>query len=52
MRNAIAIDQPAVAGKAIEHQSQSLVAFHIAWALEIFIEDSTHDIARRWDEAR
>jgi len=50
MRDAIGIGKPAVAGKAIEHQSQSLVAFHIAWPFEIFIEDSTHDIARRWDE--
>ena len=45
MRDAIGIGKSAVARKAIEHQSKSLVAFHIPWALEVFIEDSAHDIA-------
>jgi hypothetical protein len=45
MRDAIGIGQPAVASKAIEHQRKSLVAFYIAWPIEIFIEDSAHDIA-------
>ena len=45
MRDAIGIGKPAVASKAIEHQSQPLIAFHIAWAFEVFVEDSAHDIA-------
>lgn len=44
MRDAIGIGKPAVASKSIEHQSQSLIPFHIAWAFEVFVEDSTHNI--------
>ena len=45
MRDTIGIGQPAVARKAIEHQCQPLITFHVARPFEIFIQDSAHDIA-------
>lgn len=45
MRDAISIGKPVVASKAIEHQREPLIPFHITWTFEVFIEDSAHDIA-------
>ena len=45
MCNTIGISQPAVACKSIKHQRQPLIAFHIAWAFEVFVEDRAYDVA-------
>ncbi len=45
MCNTIGISQPAVACKSIKYQRQPLIAFHIAWTFEVFVEDCADDIA-------
>jgi hypothetical protein len=46
MRNAVGIFDPAIAGEAVEHKRQPLVAFHTDRTLEIFIENRADDVAR------
>ena len=41
VHDAVGVFDLAVAGKAIEHKREPLVAFHIAWTFEEFIEDCT-----------
>ena len=41
VHNAVGVFDFAVAGKAIEHKREPLVAFHIAGTLEKFIKDCT-----------
>jgi hypothetical protein len=42
--NTIRIFQFGIACKAVEHKSESLVAFHVAGTLEIFIEHRTNQV--------
>ena len=51
MHDAVGVFDPAVAGKAVEHEGETLVAFHIAGTLEVFIEHGADQILRRGDEA-
>ena len=44
MRNAIGECEFAIAGKTVEHEGKSLVAFDIAWTFEIFIEHGADQI--------
>lgn len=46
MRNTVGIFDPAIAGEAVEHKRQPLVALHTDRTLEIFIENRADDIAR------
>jgi hypothetical protein len=52
MCNTISIVQPAVACKSIKHQRQPLIAFHITWTFEVFVENCAHDIGWGRNEAR
>lgn len=52
MGNAVGVFDPAVSVEAVEHQGKSLVPFHVAGTLEIFIEHRADQILRRGDEAR
>jgi len=45
MGDAIGRGKPVVASKAVEHQRKPLIPFHVAWAFEVFVDDSTHDIS-------
>ena len=44
MHNAISKSDLTVAGEAVEHERESLVAFDIARTFEVFIEDSADEI--------
>lgn len=52
VRNAIGIFDFAVASEPVQHECESLVAFHIAGTFEVFIEHCADQILRRGDEAR
>jgi hypothetical protein len=52
MRNAVGIFELAVSRKPIEHEGESLVAFHITRAFEIFIKHCADQIPGRRDKAR
>jgi hypothetical protein len=49
--DAVGVLDSAVPGEAVEHESETLVAFHIAGTLEEFIEHRADQILRRGDEA-
>ena len=46
MRDAIGIFKFAVTGEAVEDESESLIAFHIAGTFEEFVQDSADDVLR------
>ena len=45
MRNAVCILQSAIAREPIEHQRKPLISFDITRSLEVFIQNSSNDIA-------
>ena len=45
MRNTVSIFDFAIAGKTVEHQGKTLIAFDTHRTLEIFIEDGTNNIS-------
>ena len=52
MRNPISKDQSAVTGETIEHDGQTLIAFHISRAFEKFIEHASQQIFIGLDKPR
>lgn len=45
MRHSIGIFNFTVAGKTVEHEGESLIAFHAFRTLEVFIEHGANDVA-------
>jgi hypothetical protein len=46
VRDAISVTQAVVASEAVEDQGETLIAFHIAWAFEKFVEHTADQILR------
>jgi hypothetical protein len=45
-------DKPAIACKAVEYETQSLISFHVAGTFEELIEDSSHALFRGENDTR
>ena len=52
VRDAVCIFEFAVPGEAVEHECETLVAFHIAGTLEVFIEHGANQILCGGNKAR
>ena len=52
MRNSISKGEPAIAGETVENEREPLIAFHIAGAIEEFVEHCAQQIFIGWDKPR
>ena len=47
MYDAVGVFDLTIAGEAVEHEGKTLVALHVAWTFEEFIEHRADQILRR-----